>query len=257
MPIKDLSKCKKIALALRKYRKNMEDWVKPIDGIRHFRASSANAFILGVTFDRSIPAWRAWESAEWINDSLGDSDDGTALWKNIAKIEAKRLIGFLRYGYGGYAFHRHYKTFARQLPMMARIILDKYGGDPRTIWNNQRDIEEVRNRLEELPGIGPALSRMAVLMLATAYGLLGGKEALPQLDIKPDVQLMRVFRRSGLIPFKGTENEAIKTAQILNPKFPAELDAPSWEIGQKWCRPTSPHCSACPISGECPKIFGK
>jgi endonuclease III len=257
MATKNFSPNKKVALALRKYRKSMEDWVKPTDEVRRFRASSANAFILGVMFDRSIPAWRAWEAAEWVNDSLGDQDDVTALWSNLVKIEAKRLLGFLRYGYGGYAFHRHYKTFARQLPIAAQIILDSYGGDPRRIWNNQRDVEIVREKLEELPGIGPALSRMAVLMLATTYGLLGGKEALPQLDIKPDVHVMRVFQRSGLIASNANESEAITTARLLSPKFPAELDAPSWEIGQKWSRPTLPKCSDCPIGEECPKFFGK
>jgi len=45
----------------------------------------------------------------------------------------------------------------------------------------------VRELLEEIPGIGPALSRMAVLILARNYGLLGGKEPLSQLDIKPRV----------------------------------------------------------------------
>jgi len=208
-------------------------------------------------FDRNIPAGRAWEAAEWVNDSLGDPGDITALWRNLVEIEAKRLLGFLQYGYGGKAFHRYYKTLARQLPTAAQIILNSYNGDPRSIWNNQRDVEVVRERLEEIPGIGPALSRMAVLILATTYGLLGGKQSLPQVDIKPDVQVMRVFRRSGLIAPKATESEAIKIARLLNPEFPAELDPPSWEIGQKWCRPTSPKCSDCPISVECPKLFGK
>ena len=92
------------------------------------------------------------------------------------------MRGFLRYGYGGYAFHRHYKTLSRQIPEAANHILANYDGDPRKIRNNQRDIFFVRQRLDAIPGIGPALSRMAVLILARDMGLLGGKKAKKQLE---------------------------------------------------------------------------
>ena len=232
-------------------QKKMDDWVKPIKNKRRFRASSANAFLLGVMLDRSIKAARAWEAAEWINDSLGDPEDVTILWKELKKIPKQNLAGFLRYGYGGKSFHRHYKTFAKQLPEAAIIILQEYDGDPRKIWNNQRDVTKVRERFEQLPGIGPALSRMAVLILARNYGLLGGIEALSQLDVKPDIHVMRVFCRSGLIGKDAKENDAVEIAKKLNPKFPAALDAPAFIIGVEWCRPTNRKCGECPISNVC------
>jgi len=171
---------KNVVKALLAYAKKMDDWVKPIKNKRRFRSSAANSFLLGVMFDRSINADRAWEAAEWINDSLGDPEDVTILWKELKKIQPHKLTGFLRYGYGGKSFHRHYKTFARQLPEVANIILEYYDGDPRKIWNNQRNVTKVRERFESLPGIGPALSRMAVLILARNYGLLGGVEVTSQ-----------------------------------------------------------------------------
>jgi endonuclease III len=196
-------------------------------------------------FDRSVKADRAWEAARWINDSLGDPAEVQSLWSALSNMENKRLEGFLRYGYGGYAFHRHYKTFARQLPQAARLLLEKYEGDPRKIWNNKRDIAEVRKHLEEIPGIGPALSRMAVLILARNYGLLGGKAALSQLDIKPDTHVMRVFKRCGFIDFTAKPGDAIVVAQKLHRKFPGALDAPAFNIGIHWCRPTRPKCGEC------------
>lgn len=207
--------------------------------------------MLGVMFDRSIKADRAWEAAEWINDSLGDPKDITILWKELQKLPKQNLTGFLRYGYGGKSFHRHYKTFAKQLPIVADIMLEKYDGDPRKIWNNQKDVSKVMGRLENLPGIGPALSRMAVLILARNYGMLGGVEALSQLDVKPDIHVKRVFSRAGLTDKVATENDVIETARTLNPKFPGALDAPAFEIGVKWCRPTKRKCEECPISDVC------
>jgi len=54
----------------------------------------ANAFLLGVMFDKFITADRAWEAGEWINDSLGDPGDIGSLWKELKTIEKRRLIGF-------------------------------------------------------------------------------------------------------------------------------------------------------------------
>ena len=245
----------KVVIALKTYARTMEEWVHPIDRTKKLRPSAANSFLLGVMFDRNIDADKAWEAGEWINDSLGDLNDPSTLWKALVTIDKKQLIGFLRYGYGGKAFHRYYRTFANQLPKAAKHILQKYNGDPRRIWNSRRDITKVRESLEDIPGIGQALSRMAVLILARNFGLLGGKSALPQLDIKTDVQLMRVFKRTGLIATRASTNDAIETAQKLFPKFPAVLDAPAWEIGRKWCHPRNPECKGCPITRVCPKIM--
>ncbi len=169
-------------------------------------------------------------------------------------MEPSRLRGFLRYGSGGKAFHRHYKTFARLLPQAATHLLDIYDGDPRLIWRNQRDVEEVRRRLDAIPAVGPALARMAVLILARNYGLLGGKRARQQLDVKPDVQVTRVFRRSGLVQLGATDDDVVEAARALAPDFPAALDAPAWDIGRTWCRPRQPQCSACPLRMPCPQL---
>lgn len=245
----------KVVASLKAYAWTMEEWVFPINRAKKLRPSAANSFLLGVMFDRNIDADKAWEAGEWINDSLGDLNNPSTLWKALVTIDKKQLIGFLRYGYGGRAFHRYYRTFANQLPKAAEHILQKYNGDPRKIWNAKRNVSMVREALEDIPGIGQALSRMAVLILARNYGLLGGKSALPQLDIKTDVQLMRVFRRTGLIPRRASIEDAIETARKLVPKFPAVLDAPAWEIGRKWCYPRKPECKDCPITKVCPKIM--
>jgi endonuclease-3 len=186
---------------------------------------------------------------------LGEPENPSALWKRLVEIDKKQLRGFLRYGYGGKAFHRYYKTFADQLPKAAEHILKKYNGDPRKIWNSRRDVSGVREALEDIRGIGQALSRMAVLILARNYGLLGGKSALPKLDIKTDAQLMRVFKRLGLIAPRGTKQDAIESARKLAPQFPAVLDAPAWQIGREWCHPKKPECKDCPITKVCPKVI--
>ena len=189
-----------IARTLLRYAKTMDDWVEPVDGIRRFSLPRANSFVVGVLLDRLVDTQRAWAAADWIVESIYDNESPPRFWEPVIALETRRLNGFMRYGWGGKAFHRNWKTMARNLLKCAEIVVDKYDGDPRQIWNNERCISSVRKRFEELPGIGAALSRMAVLILARNYGLLGGKGALPKLDVKPDVLLKRVFKRTGLVP---------------------------------------------------------
>jgi len=236
----------------------MESWVRFTKRTSKLRPQTANAFLLGVMLDRNIPYQRAWDSGEWIADTLGDETDVSALWKSLRDIEPTRLRGFLRYGYGGQAFHRHYKTFARTLPQAAEHILENYDGDPRKIWNGQRDISLVRKRLDAVPNIGPGLANMALLILVREHGLLGGKKARRELDLKPDIHVRRLFWRAGLV--RGNESsdtQIIEAARQFAPDYPAALDAPAWDIGRLWCRPSRPKCDECPIGGVCPKETGR
>jgi hypothetical protein len=76
---------------------------------------AANSFLLGVMLDRGMKWERALEAAKWLSDSLSDWDSGgvRSVWRALAGMEARRLRGFLRYGYGGYAFHKYYKRFCQ------------------------------------------------------------------------------------------------------------------------------------------------
>ena len=241
-----------IANVLLKYAESMDDWVKPVDGIRRFSLPRANSFLVGVLLDRQINTKRAWDAADWIVDSIYDKE--LRFWEAVRALESRKIRGFMRYGWGGKAFHRNWKTMAENLQKCADIIIEEYGGDPRKIWNGERCISSVRKRFEELPGIGRALSRMAVLILVRNYGLLGGKDALPRLDIKPDDLLMRVFKRTGLVPVKPSFEDFLVAARQLNPDFPAALDAPAWDIGRKFCAPRYPKCGECPLDERCPRV---
>lgn len=243
-----------IANALRSHGRSLTSWARWRAGDANFGPHAANAFLLGVMFDRNVHWERAWDAGDWLSKSLGDPNDVAAVWTALSRMKPNRLRGFLRYGYKGQAFHRHYRTFARLLPRAARQLLDLYSGDPRRIWNNQRDVNKVRSRLDEIPTMGPGLSRMAVLILARKYGRFGGKKAKRCLEPKPDVHVRRVFRRTGLVEDGSPDTAIIDVARRVAPDFPAALDAPAWDIGRRWCRPTQPNCRECPVNGVCRRI---
>ena len=241
---------RRIARALMQHAKSM-DWGTPVEGRRNFTLQKANAFFVGVLLDRQTNATRAWNAADWIVESIGDENSG--FWKSIAAIEKERLEGFMWYGWGGKAFHKLWRDMSKNLQRCAKLMEENYVGDPRRIWNGERCVSKVRDRFEEFPGIGPALSRMAVLMLVRDYGLLGGKDSLAMLDVKNDVLLKRVFERTGLVTSNAPDDNYWNVARELSPDFPASLDPPAWDIGQNFCTANAPNCRDCPLERHCPK----
>lgn len=243
--------CRRIAKGLKKHAKLMDDWVRPIEGKKRFTLQRANSFFVGVLLDNVTTTERAWNAADWIVESIGDEECG--FWQSVATMKRENLEGFMQYGWGGNAFHIYWSKISGYLQRCAELMEKNYRGDPRIIWNGGRCVFEVRNRLEEFHGIGPNLSRMAVLLLVRNYGLLGGKKSLHKLDVKADILLKRVFERTGLVRSKAPDVDYWNAARRLNPEFPAALDPPAWDIGRKFCTVSDPNCRECPLDRYCSK----
>lgn len=245
---------KKVARGLRLFAKKMGPHPYPLNYTSKLTLHKANSFLVGIMFDQNIDYKQAWKSGNLICESLGEP-----FWENIKNMETRRLRGFLKYGNGGKALHKYYRKYTNKLKEAADLMLEKkYRGDPRKIWNNTKDIEKVRNKLEEIPMIGPALAKYAILCLVRDYGLIGGKKSLRNIGVKPDIHLVRVFKRSGLVENNATHKDIDDITKILAADFPGILDPPAWKIGREWCRPRKALCDAnpsCPINDVCPKIF--
>ena len=84
----------------------------------------------------------------------------------------------------------------------------------------------VRERLLEIPSIGTGIAEMALLILARNKGLIGGRKAKPQPNVKPDIHVRRVFIRAGLVEKGASDRDIINAASELAPDFPGSLGAP-------------------------------
>jgi len=199
------------------------------------------AFLIGVAFDRGMPWQKAWEIPYWIEQKGSLS---ASLLVEMTPLELQHLLESLpirpRYGC---------KKGARTLGDIAALVMG-FGGDASAIWRNASP-KQVEGRLVNgIYGIGQGIAAMTVRILRDDWREFRGQEH--EIDVKPDVHVMRVFRRTGLTRTE-TEREAVEVARELNPPFPGELDWPAWDIGQKWCRPTDPLCTTCPLGSICPK----
>lgn len=245
---------RKIVNGLLEYAKRLPDWARWTKTKRKLTLPAANKLLLGLMWDRSMNADLAWDNARQVLTLIDAPNDGSTFWESVDKLETRRLRNFLHYGNGGKSFHIYWNQYTKQLKDAARFMLETYDGDPRIIWNGQKDVDTVRTRLEEIPGIGKALANFGVLTLARTYGLIGGRKAKAQLDVKTDVHIMRVFRRAGLAPRNANAKAVIQAARELSPRYPAALDGPAWHIGRNWCRHSRPICSDCTLKDHCPRI---
>jgi endonuclease III len=106
----------------------------------------------------------------------------------------------------------------------------------------------VSERLSAFRGIGRKKAAMAVEILTRHFGVpLSGEECG---TVAYDVQVRRVFLRSGLIERDTPEDVALAAAAAC-PEAPGSLDLATWLVGRRWCRPTSPRCQECALGDVC------
>lgn len=122
-----------------------------------------------------------------------------------------------------------YATKSKRIVEISRILMKKYNGN----------VPDRMDDLLALPGVG---RKTANLVLVEAFG---------QDAICVDTHVHRISNRTGYV--KTTSPDA--TEMALRNKLPKKY----WKIyneilvafGQKLCRPVSPWCSKCPVSGVC------
>lgn len=199
------------------------------------------AFLVAAAFDRGMPWQKAWQIPAEIHR------EGYLDPKRLAHMSKDELVGLLnrlpirpRYGV---------EQGAKTLSDCARLVCNQFDGDASAIWKNSSPAE-VEKTLQRIHGIGAGIASMTTRILHESSGYFKGKEW--QIDVKPDIHLLRVFRRTGLIDDESAD-QARSVARRLNPEFPGALDWPAWRIGQDWCHLKEPECADCPLTKVCEK----
>ncbi len=125
-----------------------------------------------------------------------------------------------------------YKTKAKNLKKIAKIIVDKYDGVVPS------DLDE----LLKLPNVG---RKTANLVLAKGYNI-------PAICV--DIHVHRISNRLGLVKTKTPIETEFALSKILPKKYWIEFNDLLVPFGQNICRPTSPFCSRCPIYDFCDRV---
>jgi uncharacterized HhH-GPD family protein len=217
--------------------------------------NNPNAILIGAIFDYQITYQRAWRAPYLLQERLGHLDIGV-----ISRLSFEELHPCIRGRSDGEpSLHRFHSVLTRRLISMAKRLVRQYEGTAGNIWQDGAPARQVLLRLLEFDGISQKIGNMLVRLLFTYFGVRLTK--WNGIDIAVDRHVERVFRRSGLVPQEGQErgshsnrNTIIERARELVPYYPAALDEPAFEIGNRFCLANSPCCNECPLNSVCPRI---
>ena len=150
---------------------------------------------------------------------------------------------------------------------ISKLLLDRYGADPRNITLQPSTISEIKWKLDAFPSLrGPKIANFYIRVMGET-GLLKVKN-LNELDIPVDKQVTRFTTYTGVVeflsskfqgcanddPLRSVIQEAWREAARALGIAPWKLDEPIWNIGSKLC--TQRKCYQCPVESLCDKTKG-
>ncbi len=125
-----------------------------------------------------------------------------------------------------------YRNKARVLKEVSRDIVERFGGK---VPDNMDD-------LLSLKGVG---RKTANLVLIKGFGKEG---------ICVDTHVHRISNRWGLVRTRSPEETEVELRRVLPKKYWMEFNDLLVPFGQNLCKPVSPLCSSCRVSGYCERV---
>lgn len=198
------------------------------------------ALLLAILLDQGVPAERAFQAPQTLQDRLGHLDPVRMAGDEMGVLRAMRARPMP---------HRYPAIGTRWIVRAACRVAQELDGDVRRLWTDRPTARALQARFEAFDGIGQKKAAMAVEILARDFAI--PLDDMSGSDVAVDVHVRRVFVRTGLSASDSID-DIVRAARELHPERPGEIDVPAWLIGRNWCRPRSPKCSSCPISWACP-----
>jgi uncharacterized HhH-GPD family protein len=138
------------------------------------------ALLAGMLLDQQFPMERAFSGprllAERMRASRGQ-DRGEPLRLDPAELRAADPEDLAVWMAGPPAVHRYHGSMGRRLQALAALVVDDYGGDVTRLWTDPgpdgggSSGDQVRRRLEALPGFGRQKASIFLALLAKQLGV--------------------------------------------------------------------------------------
>jgi uncharacterized HhH-GPD family protein len=122
------------------------------------------ALLIGMVLDQQMPLERAFAAPLSLQQRLGRSYD-TA---DLAAMDPDELVQVF---VARPALHRFPAANAKRVQQLCQLIVDRYDGDPKRIWETAADGTELFTRIKELPGFGEQKARIFVGLLGKQLGV--------------------------------------------------------------------------------------
>lgn len=136
-----------------------------------------------------------------------------------------------------------HRVRAGKLKALARAVLERYGGDLSKVL--EKPLEEAREELMSLPGVGPKTADVVLMFNAHK----------PVLAV--DRHIMRVSKRIGIVDEEaGYEDVRRRLEEIMPPELYPEAHLALIRFGREVCKARRPRCWECPVRDGCRHVGG-
>jgi uncharacterized HhH-GPD family protein len=126
------------------------------------------ALLVGFAIDQQVPVQKAFAGPLALKRRVGTLDP--------AKLAATDLEPAFK---EKPAIHRFPGAMAGRVRELAAVVAEEYGGDASRIWRESADAEDLRRRLEALPGFGKMKVTSLAGVLAKRMGVEQARELAP------------------------------------------------------------------------------
>jgi uncharacterized HhH-GPD family protein len=122
------------------------------------------ALLIGMLLDQQVPLEKAFSGPRDLVRRLGHEPAA----QELADYDPDALAAVFS---ERPALHRYPKAMAARTQDLARLIVDKYDGDPARMWQSAATGPELVRRIAELPGFGPAKAQIFTALLGKQLGV--------------------------------------------------------------------------------------
>jgi uncharacterized HhH-GPD family protein len=134
-------------------------------------AEDPMALLIGFALDQQVTVPTAFLGPLKIKQRLG-----TLAAADLAGIDPERLEAAFR---EKPAVHRFPGTMATRVQELARTVESEYGGDAARLWTDATDSDDLRRRIEGLPGFGEMKVKALGSVLAKRFGVEAAQGLVP------------------------------------------------------------------------------
>jgi uncharacterized HhH-GPD family protein len=161
------------------------------------------ALLIGFVLDQQVSVQTAFSGPLKIQQRLGRLDAG-----EIASLEPDRLELTFR---ERPAVHRFPGSMAARVRELCAVVEEEYDGDAARLWNEAADSQDLKRRIEALPGFGQMKVKALSAVLSKRFGVRVADELTPSHPTLGDVD----------------SAEALERYQALKREYKAKLRAQS------------------------------
>jgi len=148
-------------------------------------AADPLALLIGFALDQQVPVPKAFSGPLELKRRLGSLDA-----RRIAELDPGALEQVFRQKP---AIHRFPGAMATRVRDLCRAVVDEYGGDAGRVWRDAGTTDDLRRRLEALPGFGEMKVKSLGAVLGKRFGVALAAPLAPSHPTLGDVDSLEAL----------------------------------------------------------------